>query len=238
MNTSIIPKRKNSKAMATFTDDDGRVEFLSKWKPILEEKRNKLTVATITGKLEENDPNFISWEDVHRFKKEFGVEFVNHTHNHLHANLLTPEEIDYELRVAKEILKREGLTHDIIIQPYGENNEDVRRISCNYAKVNVSVRKGINMLPLEKFNLFRIWIGERINNTFEYYKSKVDEAVAKKGWVIFMTHSHYPSFDENQLQIIRRIIDYIREKNVEEVTLEEGLQKIESFVGVGMMEVK
>lgn len=233
MNTKVIATEYSRKPMVTFIDDDGRTEVLEKWEPILQEKGNKLTIALVSSWLDNKKSTVIQWEDVHRLKEQYGVEFVNHTHEHKHAQQLTDVEVDEEFRKNKEVLKREGLTHDIIVQPFGENTDSVRRISRKYAKANVSVKEGINTLPLDTYRLFRVSLGEDLYTTFEQYKEILDEAISKNAWVIFKSHSQYESFNENQLQLIRQIIDYCRENGFIEATMEEGLRDRGNLIDVG-----
>lgn len=233
MNTKVIATQYDKKPMVTFIDDDGRTEVLEKWEPILQEKGNKLTIALVTSWLDNKESTVIQWEDVHRLKEQYGVEFVNHTLEHKHALQITDEEVDNEFRENKKILQREGLTHDIIVQPYGENTDSVRRISRKYAKANVSVKEGVNTLPLDTYRLFRISLGEDLYTTFEQYKEILDEAISKNAWIIFKSHSQYESFNENQLQLIRQIIDYCRENGFIEATMEEGLRDRGNLIDVG-----
>lgn len=233
MNTKVTATYYSEKPMVTFIDDDGRAEVLEKWEPILQEKGNKLTIALVSSWLDNKESTVIQWEDVHRLKEQYGVEFINHTYEHKHATQLTDVEVDAEFRKNKEVLKREGLTHDIIVQPYGENTDSVRSISRKYAKANVSVKEGVNTLPLDTYRLFRISLGEDLYTTFEQYKEILDEAISKNAWIIFKSHSQYTSFDENQLQLIRQIIDYCREKGFVEATMEEGLRDRGNLIDVG-----
>lgn len=233
-NRSIIATSKRKFPMITFIDDDGRKEVLQKWEPILKEKKNKLTIPLITQWMDDpNNTSVITWEDVHRLKNTYGVEFVSHTHTHGHGNQMTSQQIDDDLKDAKKVLQREGLSHDIIVQPYGENSDDVRRISRDYAKINIGTKEFINATPLGTFNAGRITLGEDLYTTFAQYKEKLDEAIANNGWIIFKSHSQYTSFDENQQQLIRQIIDYARANKMSEVTVEEGLSYAGNLIDVG-----
>lgn len=233
-NRSIIATSKRKFPMITFIDDDGRTEVLEKWEPILKEKGNKLTIPLITGWMDDPDnTSVITWEDVHRLKKEYGVEFVSHTHTHGHGNQMTAQQIDDDFRDAKRVLQREGLSHDIIVQPYGENSDDVRKISRDYAKINIGTKEFVNTTPLDTFRVGRISLGEDLYTTFEQYKEKLDEAIANDGWIIFKSHSQYTSFDENQQQLIRQIIDYARANNISEVSVDEGISHFGNLIDVG-----
>lgn len=227
-----------NRPMVTFIDDDGRVDLLQKWVPILEEKRNKLTVALVTDWLEKKESTVIQWGDVHDLEKRYGVEFVSHTHTHPHAIQLTDDIIDYEFKTARDILKRENLTYNIIVQPFGENTESVRKISRNYARANFGIVDEINTIPYNTFKMKRVPLGEEKYTTFEQYKLKIDEAIEKNGWLVFKSHSQYESFNKNQIEIIKQIIDYCRENGVLEVTLEEGLDLTGNLIDVGDFDQK
>lgn len=230
---NVVASGEN-KPLITFVDDDGRTEVLQKWEPILKEKGNKLTIPLITGWMDDpNNHSVITWGDVHRLKKEYDVEFVSHTHTHQHANTLTAKEVDKEFKESKRVLEREGLTHNIIVQPYGENTEDVRRLSRNYFRANIGTREGVNVLPFETFNAYRISLGENLYTTFEEYKEQIDKAIKENAWLIFKSHSQYTTFDDNQLQLIRQIIDYARENDMVEVSLEEGLDLFGNLIDAG-----
>lgn len=232
-NRAVIATSKRKFPMLTFIDDDGRTELKQKWEPILKEKKNKLTVALVTSWVDNEAPTVIHWDEIHRWKEEYGVEFVSHTHTHQRANSLTPIQVEDELSQAKAILKREGLTHDIIVQPFGENTEDVRRISRDYAKANFGIKEFVNQTPFDTFNAKRISLADSFNNTWEDYKKVLDEAIATNGWVVFKSHSQYTSFDSNQIELIKKIIDYARTNGIVNVDLEEGLQYFGNIIDLG-----
>ncbi|QQO92806.1 tail fiber [Staphylococcus phage Madawaska] len=228
-----ITSSGENRPLITFIDDDGRNELKTKWEPILKEKKNKLTIATVTKWIDDKEPTVLQWDEIHDWNQKYGVEFVSHTHEHKHAQQLTDEEVEDELRLSRDILKREGLTYNIIVQPFGENTDSVRRISRKYYRANIGTKEGINTPPLDTFRINRITLGEPLYTTFEQYKEKIDEAIINKGWIIFKSHSQYESFDENQLNIIRQIIDYAREQEMIEVNLEEGLDYIGNLIDTG-----
>lgn len=222
-----------NRPMVTFIDDDGRTELKQKWEPILKEKKNKLTIALVTNWLETKQSTVLQWDEIHKWEEEYGVEFVSHMHTHPHASQLTDEQIDYEFKTARDILKRENLTYNIIVQPFGENTASVRKISRRYARANFGIVDDINTTPYNTFKMKRVPLGEDIYNTFEQYKEKIDKTIQENGWLVFKSHSQYESFDENQIQLIKEIIDYCRKNDVLEVTLEEGLNLTGNLIDIG-----
>ena len=232
-NKEVMPKIKERKPMMTFVDDDGMADVLTKWEPILQGKGNKLTIAVVPSWVESPTSSAMGWDEVHRLHDTYDVEIVNHTYEHRHANNSTETQIHNEFREAKRILEREGFTHDIIVQPFGENNASVRKISRQYARANVATKEGINYPPLETYRLNRVTLGEETNNTWEHYKSVLDEAIENDGWIIFKSHSQYASFDNTQIEHIKSIIDYARMNGIAEVSLEEGLDLVGNIMDIG-----
>ena len=76
VNRQVISKSTTKRPMVTFIDDDGRLEVLQKWEPILQEKANKLTVALVSSWIENKDTNTMSWEDVHRLKTNMTLSLL------------------------------------------------------------------------------------------------------------------------------------------------------------------
>jgi len=233
VNRSIVSTSGRKFPMITFIDDDGNVKVLEKWEPVLKEKKNKLTIAVVSSWVDNQEPTVMDWSTLHRLNREYGVEMVSHTHEHKHAQQLTDEEVEKEFREAQKVLKREGFTHNVIVQPFGENTKSVRTISRDYARANIATKEGINTLPLDTFRLNRVSLGESVNNTWEYYKSRLDEAIESNGWIIFKSHSQYESFNQEQIELIKQIIDYSREKKMMEVTVEEALNRIGNLIDGG-----
>src|SRR5690625_6041372 len=53
-------------------------------------------------------------------------------------------------------------------------------------------------------------------------KQTVDDAIAHNKYIIFEDHSHYDSWTEEQLEDLEKLIDYIKEKEVPIVNLQDG----------------
>lgn len=223
--------RRNRKPMITIIDDDGRTTVLDKWVPILQEKNFKMDIAVITGWV--GNTNYMTWEQLEHLKREYNVDLVNHTHTHPYlGNLETEAEVREQFQKSTDILKSRGHSYDIMVYPYGSNSPIVRQVAREYCRAGVYTLGGVTTPPLETFRLPRqeLLPSSGSMDEIEEYTKYIDEAIEKNGWIIFMSHSQYKSFDAEK---IKAIIDYANFKGVEWVHTKEGLDRIGNLIDLG-----
>src|SRR5699024_9547608 len=219
MNKELISKRKR-KPIMTFVDDDGRIENLEKWRQTVIDKKIPLSIALITSLI--GKEKFLSLEQISELK-DLGVEFTNHTHNHILLGNHTEKTIREDFEQSKKILSKYGLVDDILVYPGGSQSSMVREVAREYFRCAVSTAEAQNTPPLKTFSLNRKTLADTNYNTLEYYKQQVDDVVANNRWLIWKSHSHYEAFDYVQVGYIRELIDYAREKGVDIVSMSDGL---------------
>lgn len=232
-NKEIISGR-NRKPMITIIDDDGRSTFLSKWEPILQEKYFKIDIAVITGSV--GTANFMTWEQIERLKEEYNIDLLNHTHNHLHLAEQTETIVREEFETSSQILKARGHRYDVVVPPYGSTSATVRQVAREYCRAAVHIEYPINIKinvpPLYTFQLPRVSLmpssGEM--GSVETYTAYIDDAIENNGWLIFMTHSQYASFDTEK---VRAVIDYANASGIKWVSTREGLDRIGNLIDTG-----
>lgn len=229
MNKELIGRRKK-KAIMTFVDDDGRIENIKKWKDTVIEKKIPLSITLITSLI--GKENFLSFEQIFELK-DLGVEFTNHTHNHILLGNHTEKTIREDFEQSKKILSKYGLVDDILVYPGGSQSSMVRDVAREYFRCAVSTAEDQNKPPLKTFSLNRKTLADTNYNTLEYYKEQVDNVVENSGWLIWKSHSHYPTFDDLQVELIRELIDYAREKGVEIVNMSDGLDIYGNIIDTG-----
>ena len=229
MNKELIGKRKR-KPIMTFVDDDGRIENLEKWRQTVIDKKIPLSIALITSLI--GKEKFLSLEQIYELK-DMGVEFTNHTHDHILLGNFSEEAIRNDFEKSKSILNKYGLVDDILVYPGGSQSAMVREVAREYFRCAVSTAEAQNTPPLKTFSLNRKTLADTNYNTLEYYKQQVDDVVANNGWLIWKSHSHYEAFDSVQVGYIRELIDYAREKGVEIVGMSEGLDIYGNIIDTG-----
>lgn len=233
VNRETIPQYRGQKAIATFIDDDGRVEFLTKWLPIIEEFGITVCIAVVTSWVENGNPIAMTWEQLHNLHKNYGVQMLNHTHTHPELGKITDALVISEFEQSTGILRREGFTHDIMVYPYGSSSEFVRNASRNYFRASVGTTEGANVPPIITYGIRRITLGEAMYTSWEQYKEIIDKAIANKEWIVFKSHSQYTSFDANQIALIKQIIGYLNANNVPITGVHEALDTYGNIMDVG-----
>ena len=203
----------------SFTSDDGWKQELTVMKPILDEYNIPATCALITN-------NLTDIEERLDLQNNHGWEFASHTVTHSVLTNLTEAEIESELKNSKLELERLGFKVNAIVYPTGESNETVERIAKKYYKSGYRYQQGVNSGVIDSFRIYRVPLGGYYNtegqDTLEFYKSKVDEAVSNNGWVIFCMHPYADTFDATQQLYLKDLIEYIQSKNILITTLSDG----------------
>src|SRR5690606_15572398 len=109
------------------------------------------------------------------------------------------EELEHELGESKRVLTSWGLDVKNFVAPYGSNDAvSVRKIQAKYYNSGYTAGGGVVVKPIKNHLMTRVPLGSYTpvgQNTLDFYKSKVDEAIAKNGWVIFMSHVWHPDHD-------------------------------------------
>lgn len=234
--------QRRRKPMMTFVDDDGHKNFLTKWIPIIQEKGIPVT-ASIVAKYPGNYAVSMTWDEVESLPAQ-GVEVISHSYQHLQflsdptlGRDMTEEEVDYQMSTSIQTLREHGIDPMFIAYPGGYADEMVQMIANRYFRAGIgaySTTYAVNTPPVKTFKLMRYPLGHAsYDYTLEALKARVDEAVANDGWLVWMSHAEYESFDETQIGYIRELIDYAREQGVEIVNLEQGFDRIGNVVEAG-----
>ncbi|PHA96163.1 hypothetical protein, partial [Bacillus pseudomycoides] len=94
----------------------------------------------------------------------------------------------------------------------------------------------LNYPPIDTYKINRVGRGSYFEpakdgftdtKSLEYYKYKVDKAIERNAWLIFMVHPGAYSGDHNatQQQYMSDTIDYIKSKGVEILTIKDAYRR-------------
>jgi peptidoglycan/xylan/chitin deacetylase (PgdA/CDA1 family) len=221
------------RCIVSFLSDDGWSEDYTVLKPIFEPHGIPISLAVVPGW--RNQVGQLSDAQLDELYG-MGWEFASHTYNHPHLPELSEEEQDYELRASKEWLEAKGYKCDYIVYPFGEHNEITRKVAKKYYRFGVQTGGAIVDYPLKTYAINRVSVGVFFDgvgkDTLDYYKSKFDEAYAKKQWVIFMLHPR-PT-EASQLPLISALIDYIKTfPEVPFMTVGDAYDQMGNMLAVG-----
>ncbi|MFI2856776.1 polysaccharide deacetylase family protein [Paenibacillus sp. JSM ZJ436] len=224
--------------IVSFVDDDGHPNVYTSLRPIFQNADSPLTCAIITGNYTgELDWSHMSLEQLQELKK-IGWEICNHTVTHPYLANVPRDQLEYEIKSSSEFLNAHGFDGDILIYPYGSQNELVRRITRKYSILGVGGYNEYNKMPIETYVLSRFGNiapinPEDFNFDLEECKRIVDNA-PNETWIIFYTHAKNRKWTETEnQQKLSDLIAYIKSKNYEIVTLRDGLSRKGNIVDSG-----
>jgi peptidoglycan/xylan/chitin deacetylase (PgdA/CDA1 family) len=154
------------------TFDDGYVSNYLHAFPIMKELGLKFNIFINTKMIEDNDPKYLSIENVKEMYKSSLVEFGSHTHSHIDAKNVTENELIKEIETCNIRIK-EWLGYNTFefCYPYGFYSRNTNELLSKYYKrIYTSDCK-----PLEKRNdsLVRGRIGISTDDTDYIFKNKL-----------------------------------------------------------------
>ena len=222
--TLLLMNETNEIPVITFVDDDGTDKFLTKSKPIYDKYGVKCTVAVITNFVQNG--NGMDVDELLTIANE-GYDIVSHTHTHAQpiykpgyvtANL---SEIEEDIRLSYEYLKNNGLETDTIVWAWGYFEDPLvyTKIAKKYFKYGVNAGGGVMTAEvLNDMYYDRYFIN--MNKSIDTYKDLIDECYTNNGWLIFGTHSG--NDDEIDSNFLDAILEYIKSKNIQIMTLKDA----------------
>lgn len=220
---NTVYSRKTIRPLLTFVDDDGnRNAVLSKLKMLSEKHNVPFTVCVPSDFI--GTTGTLTLQELKDLQNINGFEIASHSKTHAVINdTLTLEQQKEEIYGSYRDMTKMGLDINTIVYPYGQSTVYAKQLVSQYYKCGVSTDARINSTPLITTRLGRFEFGGDTNNTYEFYKSKLDQAIANNEWLIFMTHVGMSSFDTTQLTHMDNLIAYAKQQGVDVVTVKDGI---------------
>lgn len=214
-------------AVVTIIDDDAYNDFLTKWKPLADEKGIKISIGFISSN-EVGNSSFMSLAQVKALQSE-GHNLLNHSYGFVDTKTVTAEVWENECIKSKEFAIENGFDAvDTIIYgggfwgTYDESQKTlVKNIARKHFKYAINSDGGVNESIYDPMCVDRQPID---NRTLSQVKTIIDTANTNKTWLILYTHCGMYWQEQN----IRDIIDYVKSLNIPIMTYSEA-QKIKGY---------
>ena len=242
--------KKERKVIVSFIADDCPKTDLTKLVPIMQEKNIPIGFGVITDRVGKIVPNqagtmnheYMDWDDI-RYVKSLGGEIMAHTHEHRNSTQLSEDVLYDDIATNKRILSEQGFIADGFIYPYNAFNSITKNIVKRKFKYSFG-RYTSNTPKIDNNSINRYSLGSYYDSpslspkgyntsSLEYYKERVDIAIERDEWLVFVLHTHEGVFDGTQQQHLRDVIDYIRSLGVEIVSPREGFERYGNVLQVG-----
>lgn len=245
LNTYLNSKPRQSKACVSFIDDDGRKEVYERLLPIFKSKNVNFGACLITDWIGVEN-GYMTLNQVKECCRN-GMETLSHTKN-VSTNLTdnySDEQIIEQLKDSKKWLMDNGLKNDGFVYPQSGYNLKIRKYVKEYYKYAFADFGFNSDGCLDQSRIQRIAFGSwtdtnpTINgnsekNTLNYYKACVDFARDNNTWLVFMLHVNQQVNEQDE--ILKQLIDYIKESNISIVTPSEGFSIKRNEINVGDLE--
>ena len=244
-----------NKPIVTFTDDDGESQQFDNWKMVYDACGVCPTMALVTSG--------ISQEDLVKIKQygDLGFEYISHTHGHSDLSTRSEEQLRADFSATTAALRELGTNAanpNILAIPFGHTNDLVKSVANDYFKccLGDGVNK-VNGKPLDRFYIYRESFlsktrkmeveigGETVEvaapKNLEEWKPLVDDLMAKKGWLVIVTHfrnsyeqDHY-YFGEQHIQAVVDLAKYVLSRGCEILTAGAAYEKFKNRLEVGKL---
>jgi len=217
----------DKKLYVTLMDDDGRTDFLTKVKPILDEYDVKMTLAINSGLV--GTSGFMTWEQLQQLKAE-GHEILNHSMGTYGTVAdVTLEQLLGYYQQEKDAFTSHGFdTYDYFIysgtMPW--QDADVRnKVSSVYKCCFANSDAPVNYIPFDNFAIHR---GSLSYNPI----ATIDKYLAMgTGYLVLFGHAWM--YSDTDLQIVRSAIEYLLSKNVTFVTAKQMVDNFSNIINLG-----
>ncbi len=218
----------NIKGIITIVDDDGRRDFMTRFLPMIEEKKISISTAVVPKWIGKKE-GFMSWDEIAECERG-GAEVLCHTLKHRDVEPteeMTVEEIEKEYAKARKILKEHGYNSDVLV--YSHRTGYVEKAQQAAAKVfgcgliHECYENNIAGADLYRLNRYLIEgaMAERPWELIDWVKKVKREG----GWMIWELHCGTKWLTDEAFDNLEKAIDYAGERGVEIVTAQEGYER-------------
>ena len=215
----------------TFIDDDGKSDFITKWKPVCDSNGFKVTLAVIPSNVG-SDAGFMTEQQILDLRDD-GYDFASHTYTHSKETFntaqdkATSEQIQMEFKDSQDWMKERCLCgYDHIVYPY--SSKAFLKQAKEYYTIGVnSSSSTYNNSPNNNIYLERVFLQSDQKNVATV-KGIIDTLVNTNGWLIIGTHSNVIT----QAEIVD-VVNYINSKNIKIMTLSEALKYKKNVLSCG-----
>lgn len=199
--------------------------------PIIKEKQISISSAVVcgyaNGDFEEYTSKVMNWDEISECSM-YGAEISAHSYTHLgksDAVGMTYEEILNDYEQSRDALLAHGLNADGFVY-CGDSRRIQNCVDACKAVFSYGISNGENKSNYERttdrYKIKRYTIDNLLT---EELKVLIDGLVAEEtGWMVWMVHTSYAEFQQEQADVIGKVIDYALSQGIEIVTTKTGVK--------------
>lgn len=180
-------------AYITICFDDAHSTIFTNARPVLQQYDIRATVYVPTLGIDDEAFWHMSWKQIIALQ-ELGWEIGSHSHTHQSMTLLSPEKVEEELRVSRDVLAKHGIEAKTFATPLGDKNDEVVEAIKKYYVAHRGTERqpkthlhfSFNDLDVDPYEIAGIELWH--NYSIDKIKSLVERAIDKEAWVVFYLH--------------------------------------------------
>lgn len=230
---------KETKPTFAWIDDDGKPYVYSTLYPWAVEYQVPFTTAVIT----KMPAGFITQEQIVEMYQSGLVDVASHTQSHLRLSTVPDEQLGAEIEGSKATIESWGIPCNLMVYPFGDiDQRGIELVKDHYKygliaggpvnSAGIHTGNRVNYPPVSTYHFHRVTIaGDMCREEIDLIKAQIDEACAKNGLVVFM--SHISSNGAADLAVYTEIVEYIRSKGYDIEPAEVALDRFSNLVEVG-----
>ena len=212
----------NPNLVVTFTFDDGERSDLAVIEEVFAPRNVAGTLGIVLNRIEAGDQRYMPVRTLQQLQS-MGWEIASHSINHDDLTNLDIEDLDYDLLQSHQGLQALGFNVSSLVYPFGANNSLVRNYTSKYYYGAFEGGYRLNTRGSNPFKLKRFHIADA--HDFNYYKRVTDAYSNQHGWLVWAVHTNL-NFDEQQVEYMHELLDYMCDQGIRVVTAREGLDHL------------
>ena len=220
-------------ALVSFIDDDCRIETYNVLFPVILDLNIPYAIACPPGNIGVTD-GYMLLDDFANMANNENITVTCHHKTQTNMNTYASIE-DYAADLDECIAWYEsvGISNvKTVCYPQGVYVDEYMQAVRDRFVMGFTTDRGINQMPQESYYMRRCELFPTNGKyTFDDAKALVSEVATNGGWLIFMTHAWYPTFDAAKLTELVQYIQGIG--NVEIVGIDDAISKIGNKVEIG-----
>jgi peptidoglycan/xylan/chitin deacetylase (PgdA/CDA1 family) len=200
----------------SFTFDDGRASTYTRAASILNSYNLSGTAYITTDCVgmtkipntcrAANDVSYMTWSQIKTLRDTYKWEIGSHSKSHPYMastnpddgqpNMLTAQQIANELAASKAALAAQGISATSYASPYGDYDASVlQETAKHYSSHRGFADQNDNVWPYNDYLLNNMQVQSPV--TTDAVKAKIDDAIAKKTWLVLTFHDIVPQPSKN-----------------------------------------
>lgn len=217
---------KFDKGYVSINFDDGWLSVYENALPILDAAGFRTDQFIITERLAAgNFPGYVKPAHVLDMQAR-GHRIGSHTKTHPRLAEVSQAQAREEIEESREILLDLGASPvSVLAYPEGSYNPAVQQMLRDAGYIaGRSSNGGQNDKLTDRYALRRFNLGNA--TTIAQVKAAIDQAIANRTWLILLGHevNHSGRTYAITPEFLQQIVDYLEEKNIEPILVEEGIQ--------------